>query len=475
MHPLHEKVLAFIRAEDLIRPGERVLAAVSGGPDSMALVGALRAIAPEIRFELEAAHLDHGLRPSSGEEAARVAAWMRDLGIPCAVERARDLRPGPDLERRAREARLGYLERTAAERGCAAIATGHHADDSAESILLHLARGSGLKGLGGIHPRRGPFVRPLLPLRRGQILEILEETGTPHLTDLTNFSLEHARNRVRHHVIPLLESELNPRVVEALLRLGERAAGAQEVLDRAAEALLEGRVREEGAGASVLDLDSWENYHKTLQLYALRRFLKSWDRPGSPPEASHLERLLELIADPRGTGKAVDLPGGLRASRRYGELVVERRGDGTRERDPRRPSGARARTLRIPGTTTLPEDEGRVIRATLRSPGEVASLDSTPDRACFDAARIRPPVRARPYRRGDRMRPHGMSGRRKLSDLFTDRKVPRKRRAACWVVEDREEIVWVPGVSTSESTRVIPETREVLELEILSGPERNAE
>lgn len=473
-----DRVEAFVRDRRLLEPGEHVLAAVSGGADSMALAHVLLALRPRLEIRLTATCIDHGLRPSSGEEAEQVVKWLSDLGLRTERVRLPDLGPGPSLENRARDARRDILEAVAARHGCEKIATAHQAEDAAESLLLHLLRGTGLAGLKGMSPRNGVYVRPLLRESRGEILAYLQERGISHLVDPTNYSLEHTRNRIRHLLVPLLEESFNPEIVASLNRLGEHAATMQDFMDTLVDDILARPAGKEVSPVSALDLTSWGTYHKALKYHALRRFMERQGDSCRELTSVHYQAILELIDDPHGTGKAIHLPGGRRVRRRYNELLLEsssnpsgrafedgqhRAGD---EAGVNRPP-AKERMIALPGITPLPGTD-RAVRAEILPSEAIEGLRSKPESACFSWNQVEPPLQARRVRHGDRMIPHGMKGHKKLSDIFVDRKIPRETRSSLWIFEDGRGIIWIPGIATAESTRVSSQTRRVLRLELVS-------
>jgi len=224
-------VLRTIATHGLCARGERVLVAVSGGPDSMALLHVLWEARARLGLELLVAGVDHGLRPAAKEELALVGARAAALGLPFArlsVDVAGGKR-GPSWQDAARRARLAALEALAVERGAQRIALGHQADDQAETVLFRIVRGTGLPGLAGIPYRRGPFIRPLLDVRRAEVLRYLRRRSIPFVEDPSNADPRYARARIRHRLLPLLAGE-NPRVVEALVELAAaaRARGARD-------------------------------------------------------------------------------------------------------------------------------------------------------------------------------------------------------------------------------------------------------
>jgi tRNA(Ile)-lysidine synthase len=391
-------ILRTLREHALVDRGERVLVAVSGGPDSTALLHALVQLAPRLGIQVEAATVNHGLRPEAATEVALVAERCRDLGVACEVLSV-DVRGarGPHIswQDAARRVRLGALEEAAVRRGCGRIALGHTADDQAETVLFRIVRGTGVAGLAAMPYRRGPFVRPMLEVRRREVLRFLAKRRLPFIEDPSNADRRFTRARVRHEWLPFLERE-NPRLVEALLALAADARGARPHpgLSRRAAATV-ARLAAAGAGTRRVSVRGGEVEVSYGQVRA--------PGPAAPAAAQ--------ITQVSGPG-------------RYG-------GDGT----------------------ALEVEEGASPAA------------PSPDAAAFDLDRLLLPLRVRTPRAGDRMRPRGGRGSRKLSDLFIDAKIPRTRRSGLPLLEAADgTILFVPGLRPSEVGRPGPDTRRWLQV-----------
>jgi tRNA(Ile)-lysidine synthase len=399
-----------IREHGLLAPGDRVLVALSGGPDSTALLHGLRASASRLGCSLAAVCVDHGLRPESASEAQTVAARCRDAGIECEVVRvnvARYRRQHGSLQEAAREARLSVLARVARRLRCGKVALGHTADDQAETVLFRIVRGTGLPGLAGIPYRRGVFIRPLLDVRRAQVLAFLAKRRLPFVEDPSNLNRRFARSRIRHDILPLLAHE-NPRVVEALLGLAAHARDLGRDAAQATPAFPKGVYVSRGAAATIAG----------------------------------------LAKAGRGTAR-VSVAGG-EVEIRYGEVGLRREAIALPEPavSPRAISRAGVYRAGAAGTMRLYVARG----------GRVSSAPV--EAVCFDASALRWPLRLRARSAGDRMRPRGGPGRRKLSDLLIDAKVPRPDRAALPVLCDGDgEILYVPGLRPSEFGRPTATTR----------------
>jgi len=403
--PVLSQVLHTIRDQALLAGGERVLVAVSGGPDSTALLHALVHLAPRLNIELAAAVVDHGLRPESVAEAGLVAERCRALGVRCEiltvdVKAAR--RPHVSLQEAARNVRLKALQETAARLGCARVALGHTADDQAETVLFRIVRGTGLSGLGGIPYQRGIFIRPLLDVRRKGIMAFLAKRRIPFVEDPSNANRHYTRVRIRLDLLPQLRRE-NPRVVDALLSLAEDA-----------------RAISSGAPAS-----------RRLDLTSVPR-----------RAAALIQRM------------AVQKQGTRRVSVPQGEVVVSYGNVEFRPRG-RRDSSMRPspQSIRVegPGIYYLPgRGDGRALKL---EEGRHPAPPPT-EAAIFDAARIARPLEVRAWRAGDRLRPRGGRGSRKVSDLFVDAKIPRELRHELPVLATADgTILFVAGVRPSEVGR----------------------
>ena len=302
----------------LIPPGSGVLCALSGGADSMYLLCRLREGRERYGWRVCAAHLNHGLRETAGRDEKFVRDWCGRRGVPLAVG-FEDVagyarREGLSLEEAGRTLRYRFLGQAALEAGCPLIATGHHAGDSAETVLMNLIRGCGLKGLAGIPERRDNIVRPMLEVSRGEIEAYLKEHGVPHVEDETNEDVNYTRNKVRHQLLPLLE-ELNPQAAAHIAAAARRLREDEEELSRQAAPLAaEGLDIPDGVALPVRVL------REAPRPLALRACAGLLERAGLGAQAVHLERVLALaLGDDPSAG--ADLPGG-RAYRQYELLVL---------------------------------------------------------------------------------------------------------------------------------------------------------
>jgi tRNA(Ile)-lysidine synthase len=421
---------------DLSRP----LALVSGGPDSVALLRAL----VELGGEPVVLHVDHGLR---GEESREDAGFVRDLceklGLRCEVRRLR-LERGSNLQEWARNERYRLAEEVADGLGLREIAVGHTADDVAETVLMNLARGTGLRGLASIPPVRDRVVRPLIERTRREILEYLAVLDQPYRTDSTNLTGKYARNRVRLEVLPVLE-ELHPGATRNLARGAALAREDLEVLEALAAEVIERRGTD-----VVLPLGKLSGLRPALRRHAVRRAY-SVLLPDAPPLGSVLvETVLGLAGEAEGT-RTLDLPGNVVASARAGEEIALY---------PRPEPFAGEEELRV-GENLFAGWRISVREVSRYEPQEAARAEV----AYLDAARG--PYRVRLAREGDIIRPLGLGGTKKVLRAMMDRKVPKDlRRRTPVVVDAGGEVAWIPLGELGEESKVDGTTERILRLEV---------
>lgn len=459
---LAARVLRYVRRHHVLSPGERVLIAVSGGQDSMALLLVLGHLAEELGIEPAVAHFDHMLR--SREEARGDEAAVRDLAARLALPlvtgggdvRSRSRRRRESMEEAARHLRFEFLGRQAKRLKAGVVVLGHTMDDRGETVLLHLLRGSGLDGLVGLRPRsswpfgRGPaLARPLLEVRRGETLRYCREAGVTPREDPTNLLLDATRNRVRHELLPALRG-FNPRLEEALCRLGEAAASAVDYLDAAADAEWRSLARLGDEGVTFARR-AFGSLAPALRARLLRRAVRHLAGPSAELEAVHIAAVEEALAKRRGS---VSLPQGLTASVGVRDVRIAP--------TERRAARAMAETpLAVPGRTDLP---GWVVMAETIRPPPVEPRPRTRFEAWLDADALGPNLVVRSRRPGDRLRPLGLGGEKKVQDLFVDAKVPQEEREAVPVVCASWGIAWVVGLRVDERAALREGSRSALRL-----------
>jgi tRNA(Ile)-lysidine synthase len=453
-----------IRQHGLAAADTRVVCALSGGPDSVALLHLLRELhqAGDLRLA-GAAHFNHQLRSTADADEQFCRDLAARLGIPIDVERedvrARARRERRSLEDAAHHARDAFFNRARTRLDAEVVALGHTRDDQAETVLLRLVRGAGARGLAGMYPRRGAIVRPLLECRRADLRAWLAAAGIAFVEDETNRDLAIPRNRVRAELLPLLESRFNPGVVDVRAGEAELARDAWAWMAVEAEALLaRGAARD--AQRWSIDVDAFAAAPRALRRAAL--WLAMSETAGRRPIAlAHVDEALTLLDRPDGA--RLDAPG--QTLERIGRQLVLRGRPAAATGRPRAPRvNLFEYPLSVPGEVELPEADC-VISAespgsrTVELPGATIAIVRS------DACRV--PLAVRNRRPGDRFRPAGLGGRKKLQDVFVDRKISRRQRDRVpLVVDSAGRIIWVPGYGVGEEFRVTDPSQAVVILRI---------
>jgi tRNA(Ile)-lysidine synthase len=431
-----------------VKPGDRLLLAVSGGPDSMVLLDVVSRLRARWQLRVQAAHVHHGLRRRSADRDAALvvqAAAARGLGVTVA-RLAPESRPrGHSLQMWARDERYRALESARRAAGAAWIVTAHTQNDQAETVLLNLLRGSGPTGLAGIPQVRNRVVRPLLAVSRDEVEAYAASRRVRFRRDPSNRSDAYLRNRVRGSLIPLLQRDYNPRLIESLAALAGLLREDETALSRQAATLAD-RLVVEAEGllrirAAPLRASAPALRRRVLQ-DAFRRMAAG--RPGLTRR--HLAALEALL----GRGGRCALPAGL-AARVAGGWLVLRPAPPRGGRAESEPAGTRAVPVRPGAWAAWPPGRCRVRVRPVAEPGRVPARGSRA--AVLSRQVLAAPLSLRAWRPGDRFGPLGMVGRKKLQDFFVDAKVPRDERARVALLLSGERIAWVVGHRVAEEFR----------------------
>lgn len=428
---MRNKLLKFIREQNLIAPGDTVICAVSGGADSVAMLFSMYLLREKLGITLEAAHFNHNLRK---EESKRDEKFVRELcaryDIPLHAASG-EIHPGKKgLEAAARDARYAFLESLPGK-----IATAHTADDNAETILMHLVRGTGLKGLGGIAPQRGKLIRPMLGITRREVEDFLTEWHLPHVEDSTNDTDAFLRNRLRHHVMPLLQAE-NPRIAENLSQMALRLREDEACLFR------------QSHYETLPEVEALRTLPSAVRSRMLERFLK--ENGVREPEDVHIAQAEALVFSESPSASAA-FPGGVTLSRQYGRLTANPTGEAF-----------------MPVTLTCPGSaEMAGIRITCEPARELAQSENLLTVCPVGKISIRP------RQTGDKIRLSG--GSKSLKKLFIDRKIPAAVRGQIPVVCDETGIlgVYSIGVNLERAAQTLPAV--TIRFERIQGETENAQ
>lgn len=481
MDPLEQAVQRTVQRLEIVRPHERLVLAVSGGPDSLALLHIMYALRGALGIWVCVATLDHMTRPESAEDAAFVCRQAEALGLLC-VREQRDVPAYArvhrlSLEEAAREVRYRFLADVAGAVNASAVATGHTADDQAETVLMHFLRGAGLSGLKGMLPRgpldlavregspppvRPEVARPLLFTPRADIMAYLDRRGLTPRFDRSNLDTTFFRNRLRHQVLPFLE-QYQPNIRRLLARTAETLAVDWDYIHRQTLAAWNELAQVETEQVSF-PRDAFLALHPAIQRGLVRKAVRHLRPLVRDVSWEHVLEAVRIAREGR-TGARATLPGHLFFFVDYDAFVVGP--EAPVPRWPRLASGSRV-PVPVPGEIEL--EGGWRLSARLLSRDQLPPDALTePDewRACMDADAVVVPLALRTRRRGDRFVPLGMNEPVKLSDFLTAQKVPAVLRDTMpLLVDATDRILWVPGVRLSHEVRVTETTTRVLVVEL---------
>lgn len=459
-----------IRKYRMLSRGDGVLAAVSGGPDSVALLHVLWKLSGALGFRLEVAHVEHGIRGEESKADARFVAeiagrlalryHLREVDLP----RIKSERGKGNLEALARAERYGFFSQLAVERGIEKIATGHTRDDQVETLLMRLMRGSGRKGLGAMAPVRRltptdegdgkthpSVIRPLIETSRKEIEEYLAAEALPHRTDLTNLDPALLRNWVRLDLLPQLRRRVGAGLDRRLARMAEMLRDEEEVLDAMTRGVFP-KVKDKEGNLSRAALVAQP---KAIERRLVRLWLGQILGNLGGVDLDHVEAILDLISEGPPQGRAA-IPRGREVVRNYGSLGVHQKARPSR-------AGFFSYLLPIGGELVIPEAGVKIgsARMSLARPRPESDLE-----ALFDLNGLPETLTVRNFRPGDRFRPIGMEGRKKIKDLFIEKKIPMRARATLPLLLAGDEILWIPGCGRSRVAKVEPMTTDVLKVDL---------
>ena len=466
------KVADFIKANGLCESADKILLAVSGGADSTALLYAMAALKAEgvLSAELLCAHINHQLR---GDEAERdedfVIAQAGKLNLPVTTKRV-DVRSFAcenklSIETAARKLRIGALIDIAKANECRWVITAHQKNDNAETVLHRLLRGTGFRGLGGIRPVQTfdndiKFVRPLLCVGRDEIVEYLKEQNLKWQTDRTNYDCTYRRNYIRHRLIPALQQDCSDCVVEELYELSRSAQRFYNLVCSYAEKTWP-VVAECGGDSLKLDLRKFLIQPPSVRVELIRRSLAAIGSGERDLTQGHFEMVLGLAEQKKGNTR-VELPGGFVVCYEYGKLIFFKTKDlqpAVQVRD--------SVKVEVPGKTRFGDYfiEAAVLEAEARA-FEKFKAQKSEFVEWFDLDKVKLPLVVRFRRVGDRFRPLGLAGEKKVGKFLTAVKIPQQIREKMLIVADAEKIIWLWPVRISEEAKINSRTRNILQLQI---------
>ena len=485
---MEREILAYIKQNRMIGKNDVVLAGVSGGSDSMAMLRILKELQGKLDFTLRAVHIHHGIR---GKEADRDQSFVENIcrkwQIPCTVY-CYDV-PGLSREWKLGEEETGRIVRKEGFQREAAvcvrkdseikIALAHNQEDLAETMLHNLCRGTGLRGLCTMRPVDGEIIRPILCLSRDKIAEYLKEKKISHIQDSTNLSDEYTRNRIRHHILPMLEKQVNGKAALNMAETAARISQAEEYLTQQS-CLVLGEFQK---GKEYYFTEKFFMEPQIIQVYALQQAMEQLAGRRKDLAAVHYEKVLELYE--MQTGRRISLPYHMEARRdyegvrlcRYGEEkstgMIGEKHKGSDIQNGKTVCGKnisdREWKIRIPGTVTSPL--GIFSAEIFLYEGQ--KIEEKKYTKCFDCDKIKDGLVLRTRRSGDYLRVTAKGGKKKLKDYMIDAKIPKEERDSILLLADGPEIWWVVGYRRGESGRVGEDTKAVLQIQIGVGKEEN--
>lgn len=445
-----------------MKNGEGVVTALSGGPDSTALLYVLNALKEHLGIRLYAVHLNHQIRGAQAYgDALFCKQTARKLNIPIMIETA-DVprmaeRRGLGLEEAGRKARLTVYKKSLIRFNARWIATGHTADDQAETVLMRVIQGTGLQGLSGIRKVYNDFIiRPLLNVKKEELLKYLEGNNVPYRVDPSNRDQGFLRNRVRHTLMPLIEREFNSNAVFALKRLAENCARADDYFHSKMMENLERCRTKTGAGVE-LDAGILAGMHPFMASCVLREAIKETGGGLKNVTFERTKEALSLLG--KKTGTVVEIPGGVIVEKEYDKILIYPNEASEKKEKPG------AVEIQMPGEFFL-KQWGIVIRGEILKEAPLV-LDEGKNVLFIDADRAEPGAfTVRPRRAGDRFRPLNGPGEKKLKDFFIDEKIPGRERDWAPLLEKNGTIAWIVGVRQSDEFKVTPDTEKIMKITV---------
>lgn len=463
-----EKVLQFVRKQHMIEDGDRVLAGVSGGADSVCMLLVLCQLKKEIEFELRVFHVEHGIRgEESRKDCAFVEALCRQKQIPCksvsidVPAKAKEM--GMTMEEAARTLRYEAMGREAEDWGNAKIAVAHNRNDDAETVLFHLVRGTGLRGLGGIAPVRANIIRPLLETDRKEILEFLEKEGQDYCTDSTNSNLDYSRNRIRNEVLPqltLINSQTTAHIQQASDMIRMAAAYIEE---QAAAATKECLVIEEDC-VRIKEKELMSR-QELIRKEILQKALTELSGSRKDIEKKHLEQIEELFC--RQAGKCSSLPYGIEACRTYEGVRL------SREKRPKILTEIQFSQKELQQLEEGVLQKGEFTLRLLKNHDNFIKISPKTYTKWFDYDKIRGDLSARSRREGDYFVCNQQGNEQKLNRFFINEKIEAEKRDSIWLLAEGTHILWIVGYRISNYYKVQKETKRILEVQFNGGREND--
>lgn len=462
-----KKIESTLKKYKMINSNDKVLMGVSGGADSLALLYALKELRVKYNFEIEVVCIDHMFR---GEESKKEALYVQELATSLGIKSYLYERNVPEMikktglspEDAGHKMRHEIFQQLKEKNNYTKLALGHHAEDRAETVLMHLVQGTGLQGLASMPPIFNWLIRPLAEVTKEEIINFCNDKGIRYHEDPTNQEKLYLRNKIRLDLIPYLQKELNPNIIEALLRLENIVEADNDFLEEYSL-----KTRKEVLSASledniIIDLKKFRALHLALQRRIVRDIYQDLRPQTQGLSYQHVENIIELALNEAGA-KKINLPDGIIIKKTYTSLIFTEKEVKPAKRLVKKDQKAEI-TMNLPGETIIP-GENLIIEA--RYSEEMIKLRDY-NQVVVDADKIYADLTIRKRKAGDRIQLLGMEGMKKLKNFFIDRKIEKDKRDHINLVCQGDDIIWIPGLALSQKVRVTDKTKQYLILEIKS-------
>ncbi|MEK6531692.1 MAG: tRNA lysidine(34) synthetase TilS [Deltaproteobacteria bacterium] len=441
--------------------GAIVVAGVSGGIDSMAMLHVLVRLKGRYGLELKVCHLNHNLR---GSESRRDYDFVRGfcgenglgfIGRTLRKGRLKDLKK-TSLQEAARNERLKFLNEIALKLGAGVVALGHTLDDQAETALMRFVKGSSLSGLSGIPATRDKFVRPLIDVSRAEIEGYARENNIPYVVDSSNLKTDYLRNKLRLRLIPYIRRNFNPNIISTIARSSASLKEDNDFIEGVAEDEFKNAVMRQESGLIILNNATIAKMHDAIKARVFLKAARALSGKAGDLDflSVHVAAFLGLVRGKRPNAR-LDTAHGIKVKREYEKLILAAH--------PERESECFEARLNVPGTTVL-KREGLVFNARVQKT-RPKDLGKNNDCAYFDYDRVKPPIVARSFMRGDSIVPLGMKGHKKIKEIFIEKKIPRGERGRIPVLVSGGEIMCIAGIKESEVFKLKGHTKKILRIE----------
>ncbi|MDU5723070.1 tRNA lysidine(34) synthetase TilS [Clostridium butyricum] len=455
---MYKKVMSYIKDNNLIKSGDKVLVALSGGPDSVCLLNILYNLKAELNIEVGAAHLNHLLRDKDAfEDEEYVKTLCKSLDIPCFVKRVDINKYSKDKkmssEMAGREARYNFFDDIVKDEGYTKIATAHNANDQAETILFRLMRGSGIEGLCGIKVRRDKIIRPILCLSRKEVEEYIEINNLKPRIDKTNFEKIYNRNKIRLDMIPYIKENFNEDIIQTLNRMSVLLQKDNEFIENSARSFYEKHCIEQ-SDYFIIKKEMFDN-KEAVVTRVIRYALTNFSKTHYDFEMKHIYEICNLAKN--NSGKAIDLPNKIYAENIYGDIYIKERIN-INNIDVKQEIVVNKNEIN--GKKIFFNNEN--IEFSLLKNDSNLDLNQNNLIKYFDFDKINDSISLRKRKNGDKIIPLGMKGSKKIKDLFIDMKVPKEERDCIPLLCFDENISWIVGIRVSEEYKITNKTKNIL-------------